>query len=48
MTATSKEESANWNIDAQTLSKVGGLEMERALRTNPINSYEMDKRWFLN
>jgi len=30
------------------MHKLGGLEMEQSLRTDPLNSYEMDKRWFLN
>jgi len=30
------------------LLKVGGSEIEQAIRTAPINGCEMDKRWFLN
>jgi len=29
-------------------TKVGGPEIEQALRMDSINGYEMDKKWFLN
>jgi len=33
---------------AKVHCKVGGSEMEWALRTAPINGCEKDKRWFIN
>jgi len=35
-------------LGLQILYKVGGPQMEWALRMDPINGSEMDKRWSLN